>query len=135
MPAAIPNGGGGDDPTTGELAAYNSATSKANGDQTASDQQVIADVEAKIAAIAGGWVDSGGTGGRQAQIALEVAAFSGQLEADRLAAVNQWAPTASKAGPQARKAQAEMHGADTKSIVEMYRLLLELRERLNDSPY
>lgn len=132
MPVAIPNGGGGGDPTTPQLAAYAAALLKPAGDQTAAEQATIAEVESKVETIASGWQDSGGTGGRQTAVALEVAAFVGDLEARRVASVNQWAKEAAKGS---RKAQTEMHGADTPSLVEVARLIYELRERLNDSPY
>lgn len=131
VPAAIPNGGGGGDPTTSELAAYNSAKSKPPSEQTAQDQETIKELEAKLATIAAGWEDSGGTGGRQEAVRLEVAAFAGRLEGARLASINQWARSAAAGGPQSRKAQSEMHGADTEFIIELARLLYELRDRVN----
>ena len=132
MPVAIPNGGGDQDPTSSQLAAYRAATATPSGNQTAQEQALIAEIEGKVQAIAQGWEDSGGTGGRQALVALEVADFAGRLEAARLQAINQWAK---EAGRGSRKAQTEMHGADTVYMVELARLLFELRERLNDSPY
>jgi len=132
MPAAIPNGGGGEDPTSSQVAAYSAALAKVAGSRSAQEQATITEIEAKVQAIAQGWADSGGTGGRQTAVALEVAGFIGRLEAARLQSVNQWAREAAKGS---RKAQAEMHGADTEFIVELARLIFELRERLNDSPY
>lgn len=131
MPIAI-NGGGAGGPPTAQAAAYAAALAVSPGNQNASEQAVIAAFEGTILELAGGWDDSGGTGGRQAAVALEVAAFIGNLEAARLASVNQWAKEAAKGS---RKAQAEMHGADSLAIAEIVRLLYELRERLNDSPY
>lgn len=131
MPVAIPNGGGDSDPTTSELAAYHSSKA-ASGDSSGQEQDIVKAVEAKVEAVAAGWIDSGGTGGRQAAVALEIAEFTGDLEARRMASINQWAQAAAKGS---RKAQTEMHGADTPSIVNLAKLLFELRERLNDSPY
>lgn len=135
MPAAIPNGGGGGDPTTGESGAYNNAISKDPGDQTAADQQLIQSFEQRVQAIGDARADTGGPGGHQAAVALEVGRFAGALEARRKAAVDQYAPEASGGTLKARRAQSEMHGADTQSLVELAWLLFELRERLNDSPY
>ena len=135
MPAAIPNGGGGSDTTTSELAAYSAAKAKPPGNQTAQDQKVIATVEQSVTTVAGGWVDTGGTGGRQSSIALEAADFAGRLEADRVQAINQHAEEATGGSHKAKKAQSEMHGADTKYLIELARTVFELRERLNDSPY
>jgi hypothetical protein len=134
MPIAIVEGDTGGT-STSQLAAYSAAKNKAAGDQTAQEQQIVAAVEASVNQAAQGWTDSGGTGGRQAAVALEVARFTADLEARRVAAVNQYATDASGGTLKARKAQSEMHGADTQTIVELARLVFELRERLNDSPY
>lgn len=135
MPVAIPNGGGGSDPTTSEAAAYSQAKNKPPGNQTAQEQALVQSFEAAVTGIAQGWQDSGGTGGRQAAVALRVAAFAGELSALRNAAVNQYAEEAASETAKARKAQAEMHGSDTQAFVALARLLFELEERLNDSPY
>lgn len=124
--------GGAPPVKTSESAAYGAALTKSPGDRTAEEQRVIASVEARIEAIAGGFQDSGGTGGRQAAIALEAAGFMAELEAARVASINQWAHDAAKGS---RKAQAEMHGADSKFLLEIVKLLYELRERLNDSSH
>lgn len=131
MPAAIPNGGGGGDITTSQVAAYHAAISKPAGSQTAQEQAIVKEVETKVTQVAGGWIDSGGAGGRQAAVALEVARLVGKLEADRVASVNQWAPDATGSSAKAKKAQTEMHGADTPTIAEMLRLLFEIRDRMN----
>lgn len=131
MPVAIPDDEGGG-PTTGEAAGYAAALEVPPGDRTAAEQAAIAAFEAKMAAISGGWKDSGGPGGFQAKVALEVGRFVGQLEAARQQSVNQWAKEAARGS---RKAQAEMHGADSASLVTLARLVYELRERLNVSPY
>jgi hypothetical protein len=133
MPIAIPEGDTGT--TTTQLAAYAAAVNKAAGQQTAAEQEVVAQVEGQVTSAAGGWTDSGGPGGHQAENALRVAAFAGELEARRVAAVNQYAGEAAGGTLRARRAQAEMHGADTQSLVEMYRMLVEMESRLNDSPY
>lgn len=129
------NGGGGASTTNSQAAAYQAATSKAAGDQTAQEQAVVQEYEAAFTAIGEAWVDSGGTGGRQAAVALEVAAFTAELEARRNAAINQHAEKAVGGTLQARHAQTEMHAADTQTLIDLARLVYELRERLNDSPY
>lgn len=135
MPTAIPNGGGEDDPTTSEAAAYNAAISVPPGDRTAQEQATIEDYEAKVQTVGNGKVDSGGTGGRQAAVALEVGRTIAKLENDRKKSIRQWAQKAASGGPNARKAQEEMHGSDTATMANLLFLLYELRDRLNSSPY
>jgi hypothetical protein len=135
VPAAIPNGGGGSDVTTAQLAAYSAAKSKSAGDQTAQEQATVAAVEAAVQTVAQGWQDSGGPGGDQAAAAIEVAERLGRLEAKRVQVINQHAEKASGGTQESRRAQAEMHGADTEFFHEVLRELIELRQRLNRSPY
>lgn len=135
MPAAIANGGSTDEPTTSQAAAYNQATSKAPGDRTPDEQAVVDDYEKKVAAIGNTKKDSGGPGGHQAAVALEVGRTIAELERNRKKSIDQWAREASRGGPGARKAQAEMHGSDSETLAKMLFLLYELRDRLNASPY
>lgn len=129
MPVAIPNGGGSD-VTTPELTAYANAQAKSPGDRNAAEQGAIDTVDGKVDGIAGGWVDSGGPGGFQFDVRREVTAFTARLEAARAEAINQYAKSSDP-----RKANREMHGADSQFIVEIYRQLLEAINRLNASPY
>lgn len=143
MPTAIPNGGGGEDtePTTSEAAAYHSAVSIPSGERSAEEQQVVEEYEEKVEAIGETKADTGGPaagvpgGGKKTDVSLEVAGMIGELEYRRKQLVDQWARDAARAGPGLRRAQSEMHGADTPTLVDIIWLLLEIRERLNDSPY
>jgi hypothetical protein len=136
MPIAFVNGTTPQNPKTSEVAAYAAAKEKVAGDRTAQEQAAITSVEAEVTRVAGGWQDSGGTGGRQAAVALDVLDFASRLDGARKQSINQHAEKAQGgAGRQARHAQTEMHGADTEFFIELARLLFELRERLNDSPY
>lgn len=135
MPTAIANGGAPDDPTTSEAAAYNVAVSKPAGDRTPEEQAVVDDYEGKVTAIGNAKVDSGGPGGFQAAVALEVGREIARLERNRKRAIDQWAKQAARGGPGARKAQAEMHGADSETLAKLMFTIFELRERLNASPY
>lgn len=128
MPVAIPNGGG-DDITTSDLSAYNAAVSVSGGDQTADESGLVSDVEERAERIAAGWTDSGGAGGYQQAVALEVLQRGAALQAEIDKSVRQWA----KQGRE--RALTEMLGPLVKALVERDRLLLELRERLNGSPY
>jgi len=92
-------------------------------------QQVTAETNEKVAAISQGWQDSGGPGGNQQAVATEVATRAAQLQAELTRVVRQWAK------PGRERALTEMLGVIAGAIAERDRLLLELRERLNASPY
>jgi len=140
LPTVIPNGGGGDI-TSSEIIALVSglnlvwdndtqeASSGGGGGQTQAETQLVSEVEAKLEAIATGWVDSGGSGGRQQAVAHEILRRAALLQGDLSGSVRQWAK------PGRDRALMEMFGVLAKAIVDRDRLLLELRERLNDSPY
>ncbi len=146
MPTVIPNGGPGDI-TSAEIAGYGpgkfggvdprttfdptirGTTTPTTGDQTSSEVQVISDVEDKLDVIVTGWIDSGGPGGHQQAVAREILRRAALLQGDLQTSVRQWAK------PGRDRALMEMFGVMTKAIVDRDRLLLELRERLNDSPY
>jgi hypothetical protein len=135
MPTAIPNGDPSDDPTTSEAAAYNSSISIPAGDRTPEEQATVDEYEGKVTRIGAGKTDSGGTGGRQAAVAVEVGRTIAEMERNRKKSIDQWATKAARGGPEVRRAQSEMHGADSATLSSVLFLLYELRERLNDSPY
>lgn len=142
MPTVIPNGGS-DDITSSELGGYSTAldlTRKwvANnqtfvdlptGDATPQEAAVVSGVEEKLDAIAQGWVDSGGPGGYQRAVSREILRRAALLQGDLAESVRHWAK------PGRERALAEMFGVLTRALLERDRLLLELRERLNQSPY
>lgn len=146
MPTVIPNGGQGDI-TSAEVTAYGGGTLRGDrprttfdpailgtttptgGDLSPEEVQVISNVEEKLDIIVQGWVDSGGSGGRQQAVAHEILRRAALVQGDLLSSVRQWAK------PGRERALLEMFGVLTKAMVERDRLLLELRERLNDSPY
>lgn len=140
MPVVIPNGGGGDI-TSSELIALVSGldllvnnqtqeiTSGGGGAQTQSETQLVNSVESKLQEIAVGWVDSGGPGGHQRAVAHEVMRRAALLQGDLSKSVRQWAK------PGRDRALMEMFGVLVKAVADRDRLLLELRERLNASPY
>jgi hypothetical protein len=124
---AIPNGGG-DDIGIGDLQSYNSIRQNPSPPNS-TEEGITQDVEQRLDAIAGGWEDSGGAGGVQIDVSREVleraAALVGQLQG----AVHRWET------PGRQRAQIEMIGSLVQALTERDRLLLELRERLNASPY
>jgi len=145
MPVAVPDDGSVQI-TSSELGGYVGATktpglnegarkdytqSSASGDGSLTPQEsmIVSDVEEKIAAIALGWVDSGGPGGHQRAVAREILRRAALLQGDLVGSVRQWAK------PGRERAMLEMFGVLTRAIVDRDRLLLELRERLNASPY
>ncbi len=147
MPTVIPNGGPGDI-TSAEIAGYGTGsrlgdadirttfdprirgtTTPTTGDQTSSEVQVISNVEDKLDVIVTGWIDSGGPGGHQQAVAHEILRRAALLQGDLQTSVRQWAK------PGRDRALLEMFGVLTKAVVDRDRLLLELRERLNASPF
>jgi hypothetical protein len=142
MPTAIPNGGTGDI-TSSELGAYSTAVDVSEawrsgnqtfatigtGSQTVQEAEVVSNVEEKLDAIVEGWIDSGGPGGYQRAVSREILRRAALLQGDLSASVRQWAK------PGRERAMLEMFGVLTGAIMERDRLLLELRERLNASPY
>ena len=128
MPIAIPNGSG-DAITSAELTSYASVIHPFQGDLTAQQQQVRDDLEGRVTEIAQGWTDSGGPGGHQTDVALEVLERAALLQGDLAKTIRQWAK------PGRERALMEMFGLLTKALVERDRLLLELRNRLNDTQY
>jgi len=139
MPVAIPNGGGGDI-TTSELGGisnpytdYNDKTQTftdpVSGNFTAQETQLISSVEEKLDAIVEGWIDSGGPGGHQRAVSREVLRRAALMQGNLLASVRQWAK------PGRERALLEMLSVLSAEITSRDRLLLELRERLNASPY
>lgn len=138
-PVSIPDHGGAEI-TSAELGSianpytdYNTTTqtfsNPPSGDWTPEEVQVIGAVEQKFDAIVTGWVDSGGPGGNQQAVSREILRRAALLQGDLLGSVRQWAK------PGRERAMLEMFGVLTKAIVDRDRLLLELRERLNNSPY
>lgn len=140
MPIVIPNGGPSGSITSSELGGLSNPytdyrdktqtfSDPPSGDYTPSEVQLISNVEQKLDAIVEGWVDSGGPGGHQQAVAYEVLRRAALLQGDLLGSVRQWAK------PGRERAMLEMFGVLTKAITDRDRLLLELRERLNASPY
>lgn len=145
MPVVIPNGGSAI--TSTEIAAYGPGTfggtlptttfdprikgtvTPTTGNQTASEVQVVNNVNDKLDVVVSGWIDSGGSGGRQQAVAREILRRAALLQGDLQLSVRQWAK------PGRDRALMEMFGVMTKAVVDRDRLLLELRERLNSSPY
>jgi len=139
MPIVIPNGGTGDI-TSSELGGLSNPytdyrdktqtfTDPPGGNLTPQETQLISSVETKLSAIVQGWVDSGGPGGHQQAVSREILRRAALLQGDVLASVRQWAK------PGRERAMTEMFGVLTRALVDRDRLLLELRERLNASPY
>jgi hypothetical protein len=141
MPIAIPNGTAAGAITTSELGGYGGATGattnssnqtttvQPGGNQTPAEVALVSSVDDKLAAIVTGWVDSGGPGGHQAAVSQEILRRAAFLQGDMLASVRQWAR------PGRERALLEMMGVLSAAIISRDRLLLELRERLNQSPY
>jgi hypothetical protein len=129
MPNAIPNGGG-EDISTSDLQAYNAVINTPAGTQTAIDESISVDIEEKAEALAAGWTDSGGPGGFQRDVAAEVVIRAATLQGQVQASVRQWASRANT-----ERGQMEIIGSLMQALIERDRLLLELRERLNASPY
>lgn len=149
MPTVIPNGGSNDitsaevsgyyggvlgagpnrPTTTWDPAILSGDSSGGSGGQTSQEVQLVSSVEQKLDVIVQGWVDSGGPGGFQQAVAPEILRRAALLQGDLLASVRQWAK------PGRERALSEMFGVFTKALVDRDRLLLELRERLNASPY
>jgi hypothetical protein len=142
MPTVIPNGGS-DDITSAELGGYSTAADVSeawrsadqtfvtlgSGSQTVQEAEIVSSVEEKLDAIVEGWIDSGGPGGYQRAVSREILRRAALLQGDLVSSVRQWAK------PGRERAMLEMLGVLTKALVERDRLLLELRERLNNSPY
>jgi hypothetical protein len=129
MPIVLANGGGSKI-TSSEITAYAAATKAATtAQQTSEEQAVVTSVEEKLVAISASWVDSGGAGGNQRAVSGEVLTRAGELQNDLASTVRQWAK------PGRERALMEMFGTLTKHLADRDRLLLELRERLNGSPY
>lgn len=128
MPTVIPDGD--NRITSAEVTAYGGAQqAKVAGTFGSTEQAVQERVEAKLAQLSSGWRDSGGSGGKQQAVAPEVLSRAAELQTTLADVVRQWA------APGDERALMEMFGVLTKAIVERDRLLLELRERLNASPY
>lgn len=139
MPVVIENGGGGDvtsselggiaNPYTDYLDKTQTFADPTTGNLTPQESQLISHVEQKLDVIAQGWIDSGGPGGHQQAVSREILRRAALLQGDLLLSVRQWAR------PGRERALIEMFGVLTKALVDRDRLLLELRERLNASPY
>lgn len=123
MPSAIPNGGGGEDLTTSDLVAYNSSIANTGGGQTATEAEVTADVEERVQRLAAGWTNTPSVD------PIEVLARAGALSGNLAAAVRQWAR------PGSERRMLEMIGSLTEELTKRDRELLELRARLDASPY
>jgi hypothetical protein len=123
MPTAIPNGGGSEELTTGDLIAYNSTQQTAPGAQSTAEQQVSTDVEARVQVLAAGWTDTPSVD------PLEVLQRSARLQGDVAGAVRQWARSGSE------RRMLEMIGSLTAELTVRDRELLELKARLDASPY
>jgi hypothetical protein len=120
---SIPNGGGGEDLNLGDLIGYNNSVSKPPGDQTPQEQNVVEDVEQRVDSIAGGWTETPQADPR------EVLERAGVLAADIAGAVRQWAR------PGSERRQLEMIGILVKELTKRDRELLNLKARLDASPY
>lgn len=141
----IPNGGGGGI-TQGDLGAYvgdqvnlranipdfwnpNSPTPPTTGSVSPEQAQVISNVDQKLDAIVSGWVDSGGPGGYQQAVAHEILRRAALLQQNVNRSVRHWAK------PGRERALAEMFSVLVQAVADRDRLLLELRERMNASPF
>lgn len=138
MPVAFPNGdnaitsaelGGLSNPYTDYNTGTQTFSDPPSGNRTPQEAQLIQRVEEKLDAVVQGWVDSGGPGGHQQAVAQEILRRAALLQGDLMASVRQWAK------PGRERALLEMFGVMTAALVDRDRLLLELRERLNASPY
>jgi hypothetical protein len=127
MPLVFRNGTG---VTSAEISAYHGASQqKAAGVISAAGQGITQEVEDKVDEISNSWTDSGGTGHVQKDVAPEVLARAAAVQGQLASTVRQWAK------PGRERALLEMFGVLTQALGERDRLLLELRERLNASPY
>jgi hypothetical protein len=127
----MPNVLGDDDSglTSSEITGYAGATGTTAGNRTPEEQAAIVAALAKLSVISGGWTDSGGPGGFQQAVAAEVLTRAATTQDALAKSIRQWAK------PGRDRALMEMFGVITGRLVEMDKTLLELRERLNDSPY
>ncbi len=118
------------DRIAGALSAGAIASSGGGGGNVTPQQaSVVNHVEQKLDAVVSGWVDSGGPGGHQQAVAHEILRRASLLQGHLLQSVRQWAK------PGRERAMLEMFGVVTQAMVDRDRLLLELRDRMNDSPY
>jgi hypothetical protein len=116
--------------TTSDATAYPlKAAGELQAAATAQSQQVKKEVDTKLAEISAGWEDSGGTATHQKDVAPEVLARAAEIQSNLAATVRAWAK------PGRERALMEMFGVFTAALADRDRLLLELRERLNVSPY
>lgn len=126
----IAKDGAGSEITSSEINAYRAAQEQAaSGEQTAAGQAVAAAVDAKVAQIAGSARDSGGTGDYQAAVMPEVMDRAAELQGALASTIRTWAK------PGHERGLLEMFGQVVGALVEKDKLILELRERLNNSPY
>ena len=142
MPSVIPNGGS-DDITGAELGGYSAAldisgawrpgdqtfVTPKTGNLTSPEAQVVSRTEEKLEALVQGWIDSGGPGGHQRAVSREILRRAALMEGNLRKSVRQWAK------PGRERALSEMFSVLVAEISARDRLLLELRERLNNSPY
>lgn len=116
--------------TSSEINAYRAAKDQAAaGLQTAAGQNVETSVDVKVAQIAGSARDSGGSGNYQAAVMPEVMDRAAELQGNLAQTIRTWAK------PGHERGLLEMFGQVVGALVEKDKLLLELRERLNNSPY
>lgn len=109
--------------TAPEVAAYQTAQATPPGEQTAAEQAVVAAVEAKLSVISVDW------NAIQQAVNSEVLIRAAQLQKSVTDIVRQYS-LPRQSGP-----QSEMFSVVTNAMVERDRTLLELRERLDASPY
>jgi len=115
--------GGGEEISSGELQGYAGAIETASGNQTPAEINLTEATRRKLDTIKGDW------NATQQAVALEILTRAAELQRDLLDSVRQWAK------PGRERALLEMLAPLVTHLTERDRLLLELRQRLNASPY
>ena len=101
-----------------QVAAYQQAAAIPQASRTTEEQQVVDAVDAKFANVIGSW------NAIQRDVSPEVLAFATSLQGDMTRVIRQYA------GPGRERAYTEMFSTVTARMVEMERVILELRERV-----
>ncbi len=111
-------GDGVDAITAPEAAAYSSSVAIPAASRTTEQQAVVAAVDAKFVSVTVDW------NAIQRAVSAEILTFGTTLQADLTRALRQY----SERGRE--RAETEMFSVVTARLILMYRLLLELRERV-----
>jgi len=109
--------------TASEATAYSTASAKPAGNRTAQEQQTIASVEGKVSTLSAGW------SAYQAAAAAEILTRTARVQAELSEQIRK------SAKPGRERALLEMFSVLTKANADLLRDLVELRGRLDASPY